>query len=306
MLTERDIQVILALVRYYVLNRGHIQRLCFPEDETGRITRRRLQGLVQGAFISRLRAQVHHPFTASPGPVYFPARRGCELLAEHFDDERYLAATTQAPQPHHLLHWLAVSDTHIALDAAIACQKAVVCEQWFNEWDTVNREESAPEKRFRLYLLLRESPRLVAAPDAAFLLSVAGHNKAFYLEQDRNTSGVRQIAASKTQGYTEMAKRGSHRRHFPTATVESFSVLMIAPTDRRRDALRKAIREKPGAELWKFAAAPDLRPDTFLHSPIFYPCAGDPMPLVKTDSVMPTPTPSIPALPTETDNSTQT
>src|SRR5262249_10419336 len=134
---------------------------------------------------------------------------------------------------------------------------------------------------FRLYLLLRENPRLVCAPDAAFLLAVAGHRKAFYLEQDRNTSGVRQIAASKTQGYAVMAQQQLHRRHFPESTIPTFSVLMIAPTDRRRDALRKAIFGKPGAELWKFAAVPDLSPEQFLFDPIFFPCEGEPKPLVK-------------------------
>ena len=35
MITERDIAVLLALVRYYVLSRVQIQRLCFPTDAAG-------------------------------------------------------------------------------------------------------------------------------------------------------------------------------------------------------------------------------------------------------------------------------
>ena len=46
MITERDILILVALVRYYVLNRQQIQRLVFPTDSNGRITRRRLQSLV--------------------------------------------------------------------------------------------------------------------------------------------------------------------------------------------------------------------------------------------------------------------
>ena len=42
MITQRDIEVLLALYRYYVLNRPQIQRLCFANDTTGRVTRRRL------------------------------------------------------------------------------------------------------------------------------------------------------------------------------------------------------------------------------------------------------------------------
>ena len=93
-----------------------------------------------------------------------------------------------------------------------------------HEWDVINPEESSPERRFRLYTLLRESPRLICAPDSAFMLSVGPHRKAFYLEQDRNTSGVRQIAASKTPGYAALAERQLHRQHFPETTLDTFSV----------------------------------------------------------------------------------
>jgi len=39
MLTDRDLAVLLVLDRYYVLSRPQIQRLCFPTDVTGRVTR---------------------------------------------------------------------------------------------------------------------------------------------------------------------------------------------------------------------------------------------------------------------------
>ena len=281
MITERDIAVLRAVVHYYVLNRVQIQRLCFPSDCEGRITRRRLQTLVSERFLNRTQVQVFHPGSGAPAPVYFPARRGCEFLAEHLGDERLLATPTQTPQSHHLFHWLAVTETHIALDAALANQSDVTLDDWLNEWDIVNKDESAPEKRYRIYTLINESPRLVCAPDAAFLLAARGHFKVLYLEQDRSTSGVAQIAASKTPGYTVMAERQLHRRHFPHTTLNAFSVLMIAPSERRRDALKKAIREKPGAALWRFASASDLTPENFLFAPIFHPCDGEPLPLIK-------------------------
>ena len=285
MLTERDFSVVRAVARYYVLNRPQIQRLCFPDDHQGRITRRRLQMLVDEKLVNRHRVLVHHPHVGSPGPVYFPSQKGFEFLAEHYEDERFLTGCTQQPQSHQILHWLAVSETHMAIDAAIARQNQVRLLNWFNEWDVVNSEESAPERRFRLYTLLRESPRLVCAPDSAFMLAVGSHRKAFYLEQDRNTSGIRQIAASKTPGYAALSERQLHRRHFPDTTFDSFSVLAIVPTTQRRDALRRALREKPGAALWKFAAATDLSSETFLFAPVFYPVDGDAAPLVRLDSV---------------------
>lgn len=273
MLTERDFLVLLALVRYYVLNRQQIQRLVFPSDPNGRIARRRLQMLVDGHFINRQGVLIAHN-NQSAAPVYFPARKGCELLAEHFEDERYLVTPTQAPIPHHTLHWLAVSDTHIAFDEATKGGEATI-DGWINEWDVVNKDESAPEKRFRLYTLLREKPRLVCAPDAAFLFDAQGQKRVFYLEQDRATSGVQQIASSKTPGYAAMAESHLHRRQFPTTTFDDFAVLMVAPTPKRRDALRKAISAKPGARLWRFVAAADLQPETLLSQPVFYACDDD-------------------------------
>lgn len=280
MVTERDFAILLALVRYYVLNRSQIQRLIFPNDSSGRITRRRLQLLVDEHFINRQNVLIAHN-NEQAAPVYFPARRGCEVLAELYDDERYLLAPTQAPVPHHTLHWLAVADTHIAFDAAMQ-NAEVSIEEWLNEWDICNKDETTPEKRYRLYTLIREQPRLVCAPDAAFLLEVKGFSKVFYLEQDRSTSGVRQIANGKTPGYAAMIERQLHRRHFPQTNVDEFSVLMVAPSAKRRDALRKAIQQKPGASVWRFVDVHDLTPDRLLQAPIYFTCESDePKPLLK-------------------------
>lgn len=280
MITDRDILILVALVRYYVLNRQQIQRLCFPDDRQGRITRRRLQLLLTEHLISKQTVQFCYP-SASPAPVYFPSRKGCELLADHLEDARYLVTPTAAPIPHHTYHWLAVSDTHIAFDEAVRTAENVKIEEWLNEWDVVNREESRPEKRFRLYTVLREHPRLVCVPDAAFLLSTNGQSKVFYLEQDRATSGVRQIANSKTAGYAEMAERKLHRRHLPTASLDEFSVVMVAPAAKRRDLLRRAIKGKPGWALWRFVSAEDLTPAKLLYEPIYYTCDDGPKPLLR-------------------------
>jgi len=209
MLTDRDIEILKLLVHYYVLSRQQIQRLLFPGDEKGRITRRRLQALVDEHLINRQTMLYCHPASGSPAPVYFPSRKGCEFLAEHLDDERFLATPTQAPIPHHVLHWLAVSETHIVLDKALKSQTGVHCDGWLNEWDTVNKDESAPEKRYRIYMLLREQPRLVCAPDAAFLLSVAGHRKVFYLEQDRTRRACGRLRPARPKGTPSWPTRNS-------------------------------------------------------------------------------------------------
>ena len=281
-MTDRDIEILRCIVRYYVLNRPQIQALCFQGDKTGRSTRRRLQALVKAGLINRHRAEVIYPHTGSAGSVYYPADRGCQLLSEIDADDRYLLTPTQCPQAHHVMHWLAVSDTQIKLNAAIAQQDHVSLSNWVNEWDIVNKDEQEPAKRFRLYSLIQEVPtRLVCAPDAGIVLKFKDYSKVFYLEQDRSTTGARQVAARKIKGYSALQQLNMHQQQFPEVNVPSLTVLCIAPNKGRRDALRRAFVDKPGHELWKFAAANELTPENMLHEPLFYPAQGDPIPMIK-------------------------
>jgi hypothetical protein len=276
MITDREIAIIQAVAQYYVLNSRQIQRLHFPDDASGRVTRRRLQLLVTEKLLNKQQMLFAHPSSGSLGPIYYPSQKGRELLADHFDDERFLRTPTRSPVPHHVWHWLAVAETHICLDKAIESQSVVSLDGWINEYDEMDGNAQQPEKRFRLYTLIQESPRLVCAPDAGFLLTMKGHSKVFYLEQDRATSGTRQIASSKTPGYAALAERMLHKKHFPQATIEGFTVLMVTPGSSRRDSLRKAIRDKPGASLWRFATIDDVTVDTILCNKIWYPADDGP------------------------------
>lgn len=281
MLTDRDVRVLLVVATYYVLNRPQIQRLCFPTDQTGRVTRRRLQALVSKRLLNRHRAQVVYPNSAPAGSIYYPSEKGCQCLAEHTGDDTYLAKPVDCPQQHCILHWLAMSDTHIKLDEAIASQSKVQLNGWINESDIVNADERRAELRYRLYTLLSEKPRLICAPDAAFALTAAGYTKVFYLEQDRGTTGARQLVARKIKGYSVLAKQGGHARHFSETNVEEFTVLCVTLNAGRREALRRAFKTKDGSEQWKLASAEELTADSFLFEPVWYPVTGEPVPLVK-------------------------
>jgi hypothetical protein len=281
MITDRDLAVLLKLDRYYVCSRPQLQRLCYPTDLTGRVTRRRLQALVSDNLINRHRAAIVYPHTIPAGSIYFPSIKGCQLLCETQGDDRYLLTPTQCPQSHHALHWLAVTETHISLDAAIDAQTDVAVLEWVNEWDIVNKDEQKPEKQYRLYTVLQEEPRLICAPDAAFVLSYRGFNKVFFVEQDRGTSGARQVVARKIKGYFAMNRQGRHLDKFPSCNVNSLTVVCLAPNAGRRDSLRRAFAGKEGSELWRFVTVTEFTADKLLHEPILYPAKGDPMPLVK-------------------------
>ncbi len=280
-ITSREFDILQAVCRYYVLNREQVQRLLFPDDTTGRVTRRRLQLLVDEKLLNRQQMVYAHPSSGNIAPVYYPSAKGVEVLAEHLDQPRLLKTPSKPPIPHHVWHWLAVAETHIAFDLAIAAQTEVQMDGWINEYDELDPSASLPEKKYKLFTIIREKPRLVCVPDAAFLLRRSNISKVFYLEQDRATSGVQQIAASKTPGYFGLSETKSGRLHFPENSTGQFDVLMVAPTPKRRDALRRAISETLGAHLWRFAAMDDVCPSKVLSAPIWYPCVGDPGALVR-------------------------
>src|SRR5262249_5056288 len=154
----------------------------------------------------------------APAPVYFPSRKGLAYLAQQFEDTNYLSGTTQTPTWTYLYHWCAVADVHILLDQAAANNPAVKIDGWLGEWSVANHDEKLPEKRYTLFTLLKQSPRLICVPDAAFLLSMSGASKVFYLELDRDTTQpASRVAAQKSPGFAGLAEVQGHKRHFPKA-----------------------------------------------------------------------------------------
>src|SRR5437660_12743392 len=61
MLQIRDIEVIASVARYYTLTRAQINRLHFPTDEDGRITRKRLGVIHDDGLVNRTNMQVVNP-----------------------------------------------------------------------------------------------------------------------------------------------------------------------------------------------------------------------------------------------------
>jgi hypothetical protein len=280
-MTGYHIAILVAVGVYYTLTREMIQDLCCPNDNNGRVTRKRILQLVQLGLLNKTRMEVVNPaFPEGRTPVYYPSRKGLESLACHFKDESWLDRCCLTPNWQHLLHWVAVARIHIMLDRSASLKMLASIAGWFGEWDVVNADEKEPDKRFLLYTKFSENPRRICNPDFAFLLEVASHSKIYYGEIDRGTSGIQQIAHSKTPGYAALAESKLHRRHFET-TTDSFFVLHISATAGRRDAILRTISDKPGAALWKFAALSDLTPETLLYEPVWYRCDGQIQSLIR-------------------------
>lgn len=276
-MTPRKTNILKAHGDYYTLTRAMSQDVCGEKND--RVHRKHLGQLCDEGYLAKTRMQVVSTLGAT-APVYYLTRKGAEFLAAEVDPT-YLCCCTLCPTWQHLLHWLAVAQFHIVLDRAFALQREACIGGWLGEWDVANPDEKEPERRYRLFTLLREEPkRLVCNPDAAFLLNAGGFSMVQYLEYDRATSATGQIAASKSPGYAELLKRSGHDRHFDN-NVDEFRVLSVSPTPGRRDLLRKAFVGKDGAKLWRFAAWSEFTPETALFGAIFYPAEGDAGPLLK-------------------------
>jgi len=274
MITENDIGFLTALFRYCYLTRPQIQALRCPQHKQGRTTRKRLEKLFRGGYVNKHRMLIPHGTNGNGMPVYYLTKAGAELLAAYFDDERYLHSMTRRPRADMLLHWIAISETHIRLDAAVAGEEDVAIEGWVNEWEVVNKEASDTDHYF-LHTVFRAGPHpLSCSPDAGFLLNCRGFKRVMYLEQDRGTSGVNQIAASKTPGYSELHRRQGHRKHFPETIYEDFTVLMVTTNPGRRNQLARAVSKKERSELWLFASQDELTADTFLYGSVTYSSTG--------------------------------
>ena len=264
MLTDRDLTVLKSVAHYYTLTRAQVTQLHFPDDKDGRSTRKRLNSLLEIRFVDRTNMQVCNPAMGHPAPVFFPTRDGVAFLAEQTGDDSWRSAATQSPNWHHLYHYVTIADQHILIDQAAGLIKGLSIPTWHSEYSVLNPFENDPEKRFTLYSLLSIEPRLVCKPDAGFVLEKEGFRKVFYLETDRDTTkNADRVAAQKCRGYVGMLATSRHKQHFPDANIEGFTVLIIAPSVTRRESLRRAFSEKPGAKLYKFAARTELTPASF-------------------------------------------
>lgn len=281
--TEFDILLLRALSRYYVLTRDQLQRICFPGHTSGRTTRKRLLKLQQGGYVQKHRMPVAFPGTSNAAPVYYLTKPGAELLASWYDDPLYLAVNTRQPRPDRLNHWIAITETRMVIERSVASQTEVTLDGWINEWETVDKS-AAEAQRFTLQTQLSADPPLSCSPDAAFLLSLRGHRKVFYLEQDLGTSSPKQIAARKTKGYAALAAIQGHRNHFPETTLDDFRILCVTTTPYRCEQIARQIEKRPRPDLWLFIDQKELTPTSFLYEPITLNHLLERGPLVKLPS----------------------
>jgi len=285
-LQERDIRVLAALARYFILNSRQIRELCFPDDGTGRISRRRLTSMMHAGYVRKRNLQVISPSDGSVCPVYHLTKTGREFLAAHFDDESFLLKPIEPSQPQHLYHYVAVAESHRLFRRAAKKQPTVLVSRWCNEDEIVNPDESEPRNRKLLRTEFSDAGRIRCLPDSACLLDHRGQRAVMYIEQDRDTFFHDRVAARKSPGYRELFARQGHRAHFPDTTFDFFHVLFLTPTKKRSEQLRKAFAKKnkdqPVLKAYRFGSLDELNDSNLFFEPLFTCCHHEErVPLVK-------------------------
>jgi hypothetical protein len=251
-ITEKNVLVLEKLARYYVLTRKMIQEMCFPHVRSSRSVCERLRKLKKEGFISQADMQIVLS-GQSASPVYYPNKKTAQTLAAFYGNDSFLNIYTKPPASRLLFHWVEIAKTHYLVDQAVEASEAIELVQWYNEWEVINKDTPNKNLHFTIHSVLRQEPTIVCQPDAAFLLECGGHRKVFYVEVDRGTDSIRRIARKKPAGYAMMDAQNRHLKHFPTSTLESFSVLFITTTEYRRDELLKRLPEKETPHLWRTA-----------------------------------------------------
>lgn len=285
--TERDVQLMMLLLDCGFLTTGQIRRELFPTDGDGSQARDRLRKLEAECFAMRRRAEVANPLSSTTMPTWIITEKGICQLALRLDDISLLKRKPPCVRSwQNYAHYVAVADLILHLRRAIAAQKRVDLLATYFEHTVVNdADDLPPHKRYKLFTSIAEQPRkLVCAPDAAWEFRIGDYRRAYYIELERGTDSPVRVAAKKTPGYHGLFESKKWKSHFPQAN--DFRVLCVAPKPSWRDALRKAVKDKKGAELWMFAAVEELTAD-FLHGLAVYQCEGGPRPLVPPEAPPP-------------------
>jgi len=244
--------------------------------------------MVAANWIQRRRAEVAVQ-ASSTAPIYHITEPGLSQLALGRDDMRYLSHKPPCTRTwQNFRHYSDVSEDMIRIFAALKVQTRCVLGAHYFEHTILNADSDEATKRYRLYTETQLQPkRIVCAPDAAFEMQVGPYRMAYYLEHENGTDSPMRVAAKKAAGFSGLFDTKKFKLHFPQA--QDLRVLAVCPTAGWRDALRKAMKDKPGAGRWRFIALSDLTAETFF-GPVFWRVEGGPHPLVSPE---PSPTPVV-------------
>ena len=266
-LTERDIEILLAVFRHRFLRSTHIAALVGG----GQGLIRRLGVLYHHHFLDRPREQIEfYQYAGSKPMVYAIGNRGADLLAEAFAVPRGKIDWTSKNRdigPIFLDHTLLVADVMVAFEAA--CQKSgrvrlIRADEILKHAPEATRRRKNPLKWNVPTIYGGQNITLGLVPDKIFGLQYLdkpeGKSRAyFFLEADRATMPVMRTDIRQTSfyrkmvGYHETWKQGLHTTVYG---IKNFRVLTVTSSSARVKNLieaNKQLTEGQGSRMFLFS-----------------------------------------------------
>lgn len=256
-LTDRDVEILLALEQHRFLTTDHLLQL------TGTISRqalnRRLRILFDAKYIDRPRAQMHAMAYADKRPmVYALGNAGAELLTNRLQmplPDIFWTEKNRRVKERFVEHTLGIADFMVAMEAA--CRTAGNLKLIHKDDILANAPEATRRKRdpFRWQTRIHwdnQWHQIAIVPDAVFGLHYTdkpeGKNRAyFFVEIDRGTMpilrrDIRQSSfARKLHSYADTQAR---RLHIEAFGISNFRVLTVTTSPERIASMRSAVQNE--------------------------------------------------------------
>jgi len=242
---DRDLEIIKEVVKDSFLTTRQIQSLFFNSYSA---VQRRLQKLWNKGYLKREYAPVQF---GSSEALYCPTKKGIDLLIQRSviePDEIKWKSKYNRVKPEKKQHEIDVNEFKVALTVATRKNnyaELLFCEKGSSYWDYVKDPEPYPKDK-REYIPIR--------PDRFIGLKIKGLSNYFFLEVDRGTMRLKEVAR-KLRGYREYYFSGGFFRKYGEAGYRkedySYRVLITAPTEERRNNLvEKAIEQRSLEMCW--------------------------------------------------------
>ena len=254
-LTDRDIEILLALEKHRFLTTDHLMALTQSVSKQG--MNKRLRRLYDAKYLDRPRAQMHAMAYADKRPmIYALGNAGAELLSNRFQmrlPDIYWTEKNRRVKEKFVEHTLGVADFMVAME--IACKEAGNIRMISREDILASAPEATRRKRHPFRWLTRvhwnnEWVEISIVPDAVFGLHYTdkpeGKNKAyFFVEIDRGTMPIlrRDISQSsfarKLHSYSDTFERKLHTELFG---IRNFRVLTVTTSAERIGTMQAAFK----------------------------------------------------------------
>lgn len=242
-LTERDHELLVSLLKYRYLSTSQVQRLHFPSEQTAA---RRLRLLETAGFVTTFKT------VANSDRLATLARRGAEIVAEHLGTPiEALGWDGRREQPkdyQFLKHFLAAADFRITLTQACAIRPELRLLGFIPEHVVDGAAGGDLKKHIRDVSTDAMDPRqkIFHAPDGVFALQRGEAGALFFLEIDRGT----EVLSNPARGVLKIVRfylsslvSGSYQRYQTEFGVaqpfKAFRTLLVVSSAERLQNIRQ-------------------------------------------------------------------